>query len=350
MNRIDLVIDTADSEYGRNLGIALALEDSLFSVSPNDNSELQNCSLFITDKRENAENRVKKGLPCLYLSRSLQDDPACPAVFLYSGTKKIAESIYNCLESSLNCSINRLSVRKSKFICMVSAAGGVGCSAISVALGKELAMSFGGQVLYISFESVASTGLYFNDLGGKATLNEYIYYCFNDKRSGSTPIIDRFLIDDMQGMKAFRPGGHNQLLDLSKEELARLLNRLTFSGDFDYIIMDMKGDMPGISKELLDSCDAVVLVDDGGPVSLYKNKLWLEEHQPDPGKVLLVSNKWDSNFVEETEAEDQNFLKKLYIEADPSCFREIEGVVHINISSRFGLGIRRLADELAGTL
>lgn len=347
MNRIELLIDSVDEHYGRNLGVALALKDSLFSVCPKGSRSYQ---VLLTDRIISAEDSRKAEKPLIILSHDPGANLGCPHVYIYGGLEEIAEKIYTTLEIDKGYRISRLSTKRSKIICVLSGAGGVGCSVIAIALGKELAMNFAAKVLYISFESIASTKLYFYDLGGRGTINEYIYHCFKEEKSELAPLNDGFLIDDLKGLSAFRPGDvENQLLNLSGEELGRFLDRLAFNSDFDYIILDMAGDMPSLSVKLLDSCHGILLVDDGKPLSLYKNEIWMQKWSPDDGnhkvqeKILTVTNKWESSM-------DVDTWENFFLEYDPSSFEWEGDLLNISISTKFGVGIRRLADELANAL
>ena len=373
MSRIEILIDTVDKLYGFNLGKALALKDALFSVFYTDmtlgkaagNTESGpryktfTHRLLLTDKIVSAEGARKKGWPLVFLSHDPSENLGCPNVFIYGGLEEIAEKIYKTLEAEKGFKIKRFSLKRSRLLCVLSGAGGVGCSTLAIGLGKELALNFGAKVLYISLENIPSTSVYFQDMGGKASINEYIYHLFKYEKTKEpekpeaearvNPCLDAYLIGDFQGLKAFRPAvNDNQVLSLSKEEIGLFLNKLAMDGGFDYIILDMDGEMPSLSEDFLNACHKLLLIDDARPLSLHKNRKWLEKWRPDFEKTIYVSNKWDRSLAD---YEDENFHvlglekkdyegKRFFIEKDPDLLSDI------SINTKFGIGVRRLADEL----
>lgn len=372
MNNIELLIDTNDESFGGNLARALALKDSLFTSrlrsadlgaesSNQIDSQTDDFDLMITDKTETAQECKKDKKPFVFLdckpgNQALDQSPdqaldksTDHKVFIYSGLEVIAEKLYQVAEVENDLRINRQSTDRSHILCVTSGAGGVGCSAVAIGLGKELALGLKQKVLYISFENIPSTSLYFSDLGGRGTVNEYIYHCFKDKASMLNP--EAYLIDDLQGLKAFRPGQvDNQLLSLSKEEISPILRDLAYNGGFNIIILDIPGHVPVFTRDFFDSLSRLILVDDGKPLSLFKNLKWMDKWKNDMDKTTFVTNKWDGRKDEfEYDPSSQvceGELEKAYIEYDPHSFKSGK----IDINRRFGIGIRRLADELADKL
>lgn len=61
-------------------------------------------------------------------------------------------------------------------------------------------------------------------------------------------------------------------------------------------------------------------------------------------RIIAVTNKWESS-KEFTTVND-----KIYVEYDPESFEYTDLKININLQRRFGIGIRRVADEIAACI
>lgn len=235
---------------------------------------------------------------------------------------------------------------KTMIIGFTSAAGGVGVSSIAISTAKEMVLSADKDVLYISFEEIESTPVYIPTDTGRLSISEYLYYLFTDDKRNVASFIDAFLVTDNIGLSVFRPARCiNELAKLNCNLQLKFLKAVSNSLRFDYIFVDFHSYDSLESEHLMGLCQKIVMVDDGHPLSLYKNKSLIENISIKTlkkinDKIIQVTNKWDNS---ESDMSDCNIF---CVEYDPESFSHSNFKTDISLNRRFGLGIRRIADEL----
>lgn len=160
--------------------------------------------------------------------------------------------------------------------------------------------------------------------------------------------IDVFIKTDLHGLSTLRPARlKSELWDLTPDELIAFIKSLHELNVFDHIFVDFPFDETEKIYSLLRLCNKILLVDDGKPLSNFKNERVTKNSLADfcneakelENKIITVTNKWEENnkAVKDT--------KNYYIEYDPDSFSYRGNEIEINLTRRFGLGIRRMADE-----
>lgn len=163
-----------------------------------------------------------------------------------------------------------------------------------------------------------------------------------------------FTSHDEFGVESFYPTkGRNDLNYLTLEELIYFLKLISDSCRYDYITMDLRSDLSEETLFLLNQCCKIILVQNDDPVSKFKNRkflAYLRERSSFKYKdrVILAVNKAYSHESEMENNEDFNLhnLKCISIEKDENSFRYAMNHFDIDINHAFGIGIKKIADEI----
>ena len=360
MSKIKLLIHHKDKEYTFALGRALALKGSCFAVELDTDEEVSYESiiqaarenkydLFLVDTeckhkadRENAVNRERL--------LGLAETP-CPAessnyIYKYGGLDSISSQIqilYSILTGKRRIYLNG---NKTEIIGVTSGAGGVGTSSVAISVARELVSLDRRDVLYVSFEETESTSVYMPISEGQASISEYLYYFFTAGKEVTSSFIDSFIVSDMYGLCGFRPAcGLNELPDLSCDFQRKFLDSLFKSGRFRYIVIDFPARVSERIEHLMEYCHRILIVDDGRPVSLVKNQNFIDNISARTleetwERITRVTNKWTPDNEHMPEGD------RFYIEYDDESFTISDHGIEISLARRFGLGVRKIADEL----
>jgi len=266
---IDLLIFSADSDYGLALGEGLSAyknnfliqicstESGLFEASGFDLLILDSDSPVVNEKFKD-DKRVIWLTGCRPdVAKSIEEMRF--VLYKYSGLVELSADIL--LYFSMYSGKKNLSwpYDGAKMIMFCGGKGGVGKTAAAFGTASALLRYYSKAVLYISLEEVESTLLYIEGRKEGFGLCEYLYYLF--KPGGKKPDARAFMIRDKSGVEAFMPDkGRNRLRELTATELAVFLNGLAESGIYDYILLDMGESLSPEFKWLFKFCHKTVAV------------------------------------------------------------------------------------------
>ena len=365
MNQIRLLILHTDVEYASALARALALRDRIYTITLASEHKLslagvleeavkKEYDLILTDEewkkcadRDNAENREKL--------MGLSETPLPGYIYKYGGLERISSELQIAFSEVTGRKRFFLHNKETKLIGFTSGAGGVGTSCIAIATGRELASLDKRDVLYLSFEETESTSIYFPLDQGRASISEYLYYLFSGGKEVTASFIDSFLISDMYGLCAFRPAkAINELTQLSCQQLIQFLDSICATGRFRYILVDFPARQSDCIMYLLKSCHNIFFIDDGSPISLWKNRKFTknmaaEEYEEIVDQIKWVTNKWlpkpETEKEEEEENEEEVFdANRIFVEYDKESFVTDGLYIDISFQRCFGVGVRKIAD------
>ncbi len=364
MSRINILIFHKDEEYASAISIALATRDSIYAITlaGKDMPSLQGALTEATDKnydlilvdqewkeeadRLEVENRERLIGLCETPSRWGVEG----YIYKYGGLERINSELQLTYAQVTGKSRIFLSDHDTKIIGFTSSAGGVGTSSIAIAVGRELTSLDKRDALYLSFEKTESTPVYMPVDEGRASISEYLYYLFAGEKETSSSFIDGFLVADTYGLCAFRPSKViNELTQLSGEHQMQFLDSLCTSGRFRYILIDFCQQGSDETWQLMLLCSKIFLIDNGLPLSLWKNQKFIdripfEAFEEIQDRIHPVTNKW---VPKDDEITDSN---RFYLEYDQESFQVAESIININLHRCFGLGVKKIADELTTEL
>ncbi len=342
MGSVQIKISIKDYEYAVALAKALSCHYSEFHLkirNAEENADDWDILLVDGDKKEKCKKMREDpnvlGL-CNYWPKKTKEG----FIYRYSGVVEISSRILIAYgEKSGKCLKDRPS---GKIFGFTGAAGGVGKTVITIAVARELALSYNSNILYISLEEAESTSMYFPNDMGKVNLSDYLYYIFTNKE-GSIDL-RAFVLSDSYGVDGFRPcWSLNELRELSPDEISVFFN--TIINKYEYVLVDFGGHPWEATRLLCSLCTKIILIDDSGPLSLLRNQSLLRFCDSGKGnaftdKIIAVHNKW----TEESHVKDKK--NEFFIEKDEESFQIKGNMIEIDIHNRFGMGVKKLAEEI----
>lgn len=243
MENIKLAIITKDREYGRALGFALIDVYKNFTVtlyqSEPVHKRLTAFDLVLTDigidKQKNVIFLVEK--PSMMEKNEEEQDFR---LYKYGNVRQLAGEllfIYSYLTGRKALPIKK---KDMKLIAFCAMEGGTGCTAVAIALARELSRFHDKKVMYLSLEELESTLDYMEGFSEGKSIGEYLYHLFNQEGQNGIPFIESFLIFDDHGVEAFLPSpGRNVLKSLSPQEMQIFISAVMDAGRYDVLVLDL---------------------------------------------------------------------------------------------------------------
>lgn len=153
-------------------------------------------------------------------------------------------------------------------ITFTSASGGVGCSAVAAACAIALAKQ-GNKTLYLNMEQCGDSNCIFS-APGQFDFSDVIY-AIKSKKTNLTLKLESSVKQDPSGVYFYDPCKVAlDMTDLNSEDVRSLLNNLTLSGDYQYIIVDTEFRIDKTFIQYLSRSAKVIFVSDGSEVSNIK--------------------------------------------------------------------------------
>jgi MinD-like ATPase involved in chromosome partitioning or flagellar assembly len=341
MNSIRIKVSIKDSEYAAALADALSCRYPEFhpKISCEDSNGWDVLLVDSDEKKKCERMRENRNILGLCNYRPKEDEEGF--IYRYSGVAEISSRILICLGEEAGKCLKDGSL--GKIFGFTGASGGVGKTVVAIAAARELASRYKGRILYISLEEIESTAAHFPNDMGKANLSDYLYYLFTERKESAD--IRAFVLTDSYGVDGFRPScGLNELRGLDPGELSVFFNAVT--GQYDYVIADFGGHPLDVTRLLFSLCSKVLLIDDSKLFSFSRNQILLRFFCSDRGhhsikdKFIVVHNRW----TEECPLENQN--DDFFIENDEQSFIIKGNAIQIDIHSRFGMGVKKLAEQM----
>ena len=141
---------------------------------------------------------------------------------------------------------------------------------IAVATSKCLARK-GEKGIYVNLEKNGDPDIFFNG-EGQFTLGDVIY-ALKSKKQNLTIKIESSLKKSVEGVEYLAaPKIALDFLELQISEIKTLLNEISTSFDYDYIIVDCRSEYDELSKMVWNMADKVIVVSDGSEISNSKTE------------------------------------------------------------------------------
>lgn len=237
---------------------------------------------------------------------------------------------------------------------LFSISGGTGKTSTAIGISRELSRYHDKKVLYLSYEEMPATELFFGNHPQNRNIGDYLYYLFEKKNDDICSRPGGFTSADHYGVETFYPTmGRNDLNDLTQQETIHFLKVLSDSCRYDYIILDLKNELSEGTLFLMNLCEKVIVIQNDEPVSYFKTRksiAYLEQAGLSEmrERIILTVNRSSANVYEKEDLQDMIFngIKRFYIEEDENSFCCRSDHMEIDISHAFGLGIKKIADSL----
>jgi len=368
MDMIHLMILEKDREYGRALGKAISNLHNEFRISL--------CGLEDRKLGQSGFHLVliggyTKGDVAEYFSKSdhivwLVDERRDDLIKIRENQETQNFQIYKYSKVSEIISYLRFvyglitgrkeilkSTIKTSLIGFYSASGNAGKTVISIGTARELSRYHDKRVLYINFDEIPTTTLYMKGGSEKKNIGDYLYYLFEKENGSICSYLDSFTYADEYGVNTFYPsGGRNDLKQLTREEIIHFLMTIS-DNHYDFILLDLPDELSDITICLLELCRKVVVISEDTDISRYRKKIALECFNrlipvQMEGKTLDVINR-STLYSDNDECGTTSFSHgkgSIRIEKDNDSFCSRENTVEISINHIFGLGIKKIAEEI----
>lgn len=201
-----------------------------------------------------------------------------------------------------------------KVLGFASPCGGTGNTTIAVACAQYFART-GKKVLYLNLETFGCTELM---LHGEGTFNmSDIIFALKSNKTNFALKLESCVKRDSSGVYFFdSPNLALDLNELNTDEILKIIDTLTLSGSYEYIIIDMEFTLKEQCIDVLGKCNRILWVSDGMPVSNCKiNKAYeaLELFDKDKDAPLierlgLIYNRFDSKKGKSNQIKDIEFI------------------------------------------
>ena len=165
--------------------------------------------------------------------------------------------------------IFRSNSRKTGHITLVTGvSGGTGASTFAAALAKKYALT-GKKVLYLNMEPTGTAADFFSGVGDYHF--EEVIFALKSRRTDVGLKMESAVRTDPSGVYFFAPCTNTMyMLELTHEDIMKLLETLEGGLGYDSIIVDMNFQMTKDFMEIMSHMHRIILVQDGGETSNSK--------------------------------------------------------------------------------
>lgn len=207
-------------------------------------------------------------------------------------------SIYS--ETASHSTKIRFDENVTRTMLFASASGGVGTSTIAAVCAVVIARQ-SRKVLYLNLERFGDTDSLFKG-DGQFTFGDVIY-AIKSKKSNLSLKLESAVKLDASGVSFFSsPEIALDIMDLTTEDIRRLLHEIKISGSYDCIILDSDFDFSEKSNLLWNEATDVIMVSDGSDISnlkferMYKALQILDQQEESNRieKLSLMYNKFSN--------------------------------------------------------
>ncbi len=159
---------------------------------------------------------------------------------------------------------------KGHVVAFCAAAGGVGSSSMAAACAARLA-AMQKKALYLNLEVFGGADMFFGGQG-QYDMSDVIF-ALKSKKTNLPLKLAGSVRQDPCGVYFYAPAKYAlDRMELTTEEILRLLSELKLMGEYDYIILDLAFALDRQTLQLLRQAEQIVLVSDGSAVANAKTE------------------------------------------------------------------------------
>lgn len=144
-----------------------------------------------------------------------------------------------------------------KVMSIFSPIGGIGKTSIAVSMSLLLA-KMGKSVLYLNFEDIPSTGVFFETSGKEHNMSNFLY-AVKDRLDNTKEIFNNNIVRDDFGVYYFNPV--NSVLDieeLSFEDIGFMIENIKAMNIFNYVIVDLSSKFNSMYSSIFRNSDKII--------------------------------------------------------------------------------------------
>lgn len=221
---------------------------------------------------------VRCSLAYFVESNSIETVKNKPAICKFQKVDMIYKQILSIYSETASHSTKiRFDENAARIILFASASGGVGGSTMAAACAVAAARKT-KKVLYLNLERFGDADSFFTG-DGQFTFGDVIY-AIKGRKSNLSLKLESAVKQDVSGVFFFSsPEIALDVLDLTIEDIRRLLNELRISGLYDIIVLDSDFDFSEKSFLLWNDAADVIMISDGSEISNLKFERMLKALQ-----------------------------------------------------------------------
>lgn len=362
MENIMVAIVTDDKEYGRSLSLGMLNVCRSFIIRIFSAEEfLKENKTFDVVLWDGEEVREAYGGRIVYLAekpseavRNIMDKRFC--IYKYSTAACMVASIFEIYELLTGRRAVNLKRQDVRLFAFSSYEGGVGCTTLALATAQELSRFFGKKVFYISFEEVESTGEYFASSPGMKGAAVYLYELFSRSYGGTymsnsysenVPFLEGKVIRDDYEVEAFAASaGRNPMMEVTPDELDKVISSIIDSGRYDVVIMDLGQYLSKTGLKCISMAERLCLVSQEGRMGVKESQyichVMSNCGEDTMNKIIMLKNMCEKNEETEGKSAKQDVDEHIKIRKSNSFAKE-DGRIRIVLEGGFGEDINRLA-------
>lgn len=223
------------------------------------------------------------------------------AIFKYQKIDLIYKQILSIYaEKASTVSGLRMNDDSCKIIAFFSAAGGVGSSSLAAACAMSYA-ALGHRAVYLDLEKFGASGTFFSG-EGQFDMSDVVF-AIKSNRSNLALKLESFIRRDPCGVFFFEPPRLAlDTIELSTEEIIRLVTELQVTGSYEYIILDCDFSLDRSVMKIFRKAHALVMVSDGTEIANIKTARAVEalttveqnEDAPLTHRLKLIYNRFSN--------------------------------------------------------
>ncbi len=207
-------------------------------------------------------------------------------------------SIYS--ENAGNVSGLKLGDDSTKIIAFQPVSGGCGASSMAAACAAYLAR-MGKRAMYLNLEKFGSSNVFFS-AEGQFDMSDVVF-AIKSKKANLAMKLESCVKQDATGVFFYSATQVAlDIMELTSEDIQRLVSELCLMGSYDYIILDMDFSMDAQTLKVFRKANALVWVGDGSDISNTKlfrayNALNIMEQNADSpltNRLVLIYNKFSN--------------------------------------------------------
>lgn len=188
----------------------------------------------------------------------------------------------------------------ANIVAFSSPAGGVGTSTLSAACAINFAAQ-GRRTLYLCLDPFGSADLFFTG-EGQSDLSDIIF-ALKSKKTNMAMKLESCVKRSASGVFFYsEPKVALDLFELSDDEIVQLVNDLRQTGGYEYIVLDLRFDMSGRTRNIFRQAQKLVWVSDGSELANHKiyraykslEICELNEEYPLTNRLCLAYNRFSS--------------------------------------------------------
>lgn len=207
-------------------------------------------------------------------------------------------SIYS--ENAGNVSGLKFGDDSSKIIFFQPVSGGVGASSMAAACAMHFAAK-GKKTLYLNLERFGSANVFFT-AEGQFDMSDIIF-ALKSKKANLAMKLESCVKQAENGVYFYSQSKIAlDMMELTSEDVMRLISELQLTGSYDYIIVDAEFSLDREALKVYRKAHTVVWVGDGSEISNSKlfrafnalNTLEQNADSPIPNRMVLIYNKFSN--------------------------------------------------------